>query len=71
MAGHLSGDLNGDLLVNVADLTYMLSYLFDYGPAPRIPGSVNVDGIGAVNINEVTYLTNYLFADGPAPECGE
>ena len=65
----LRGDANADGVVDIADVVYVLNYLFINGPAP-IPfeaGNVNCDGL--VDIADVVYLINYLFIDGPPPSC--
>jgi len=62
------GDANNDGIINVADVVYLINYLFIGGPEP-VPdlcvGDVNGDGI--VNISDVVYLINYLFINGPPP----
>jgi C1A family cysteine protease len=62
------GDVDGVSGINVADLTYLVNYLFRSG-SPPLPlpeaGDVNCDD--HVNIADVTYLVNYLFRDGTAP----
>jgi len=63
------GDCNGDRVINVSDVVYLINYLFIDGPAP-VPlevGDVNCDGV--VNVSDVVYLINYLFISGPAPCC--
>jgi hypothetical protein len=65
----VAGDANGDGVINVTDVVYLINYLFliPPGPAP-IPleaGDVNCDGF--VNVTDVVYLINYLFIDGPPP----
>jgi hypothetical protein len=62
----LKGDVNADGSVNVADVFYLINYLFAGGPAPLC--SSDVDGNGSVNVADVFYLINYLFASGPAPK---
>ena len=60
--------MNNDGNVNIADLTYIVAYLFGGGPEP-IPelcvGDVNGDG--GVNIADLTYIVAYLFGGGTAP----
>jgi Dockerin type I domain len=58
-------DPNGDGEVDVADLFYLITYLFEDGPAPIGGGDANGDG--DVDPADIFYLFNYLFYDGPAP----
>ncbi len=57
--------------VDVADLTYLVAYLFQGGPAPPCLEEGNVDGItgvgGPIDVADLTYLVAYLFLGGPAP----
>jgi hypothetical protein len=67
----LCGDVNRDKEISLADVVYLINYLFKNGPAP-VPvlgvGDVNCDG--TVGIVDAVYLINYLFNGGPAPgEC--
>jgi hypothetical protein len=59
------GDANGDGVVSVLDVFYVINFLFAGGPVPR--GRANVDGAGSTTVTDVFYLINYLFAGGPAP----
>jgi hypothetical protein len=63
--GNIDGDLDDQ--VNVADLTYLVDYLFFDGPAPPCLEEGDVDGSGAINVADVTYLVEYIFFGGPAP----
>jgi hypothetical protein len=63
----ICGDVNGDLVVNISDMTYMVSYLFGGGPNPVAQQAADVNCDGVVNVSDMTYLINYLFDDGPAP----
>ncbi len=69
VAKYITGDANGDRVVNVTDVIYLINYLFKGGSAP-IPvsaGDVNCDSF--VNVTDVVYLINYLFKGGPKPAC--
>jgi hypothetical protein len=59
------GDVNGNGVVDVADVFYVINYLFAGGPIPL--GRANVDGNASIDVADVFYLINYLFAGGPAP----
>jgi len=65
----LRGDANGDGVINVNDVVYLINYLFISGPAPDPleAGDVNCDG--TINVSDVVYLINYLFISGPPPGC--
>ena len=53
---------------NVADLVYLLAFMFTEGPAPRCTGNADIDGDGTgPNISDLTYLTTYMFSGGPPP----
>jgi hypothetical protein len=63
----ICGDANGNGVVGVSDVVYLVSYLFLGGdpPVPMQAGDVNLDGI--VDSADVVYLINYLFKGGPPP----
>jgi hypothetical protein len=66
---YLRGNANGDGVIDIADVVYLLNYLFISGPAsdPLEAGDANCDGV--VDIADVVYLLNYLFLGGPPPGC--
>jgi hypothetical protein len=57
--------------VDVADLTYLVGYLFQSGTAPPCEDEANVDAIvgpgGPIDVADLTYLVAYLFQAGSAP----
>ncbi len=58
--------------VDVADLTFLIAYLFQGGPSPSCPEQANVDaiitvGIG-VDVGDLAFLASYLFLSGPTPD---
>ena len=67
---YIPGDATSDCAVNIADVVYLVSYLFGGGPCPQPmkAGDVNCDCL--VNIADVVYLVNYLFGGGDPPEPG-
>jgi hypothetical protein len=65
------GDVDHQMGVNVADLTYLVAYLFQSGDEPVCVDQGNVDGIagpgGPHDVADLTYLVAYLFQGGTAP----
>ena len=63
------GDANGDGVIDISDVVYLINYLFIHGPAP-VPlaaGDATCDAV--VDASDVVYLINYLFVGGPPPGC--
>ncbi len=64
------GDINADGVgPNVADLVFLVDYLFRGGPPPPDPQVANIDQYPGVNVADLTYLVAYLFQNGPEPVC--
>lgn len=61
------GDANGDGVVTVGDLVYLVNYLYRGGdpPDPLSAGEVTCDG--TVNISDLIYLINWLYRGGIDP----
>jgi len=62
------GDVNNDKSITVSDVTYLIAYLMQGGPAPvpvRDMADANCDG--KPSIGDVVWLINYLFKGGPKP----
>jgi hypothetical protein len=63
----IPGDANGDDVVDIADVVYLINYLFIGGSAPDPMESGDVNGDGVVDVGDVLYLINYLFIGGSPP----
>ncbi len=69
------GNVDGIIMpggpVDVADVTYLVDYLFNGGAPPPCEIEGNVDGVigpgGPIDIADLTYLVAYLFSGGPEP----
>ncbi len=63
----IRGDADGNLIINVGDVTYLVAYLFKGGEPPVSiqAGDAQVDF--DVNINDLTYMVDYLFRGGSPP----
>jgi hypothetical protein len=66
---YICGDANGDELVNILDITYLIAYLYKSGPAPIHMQAADPDGSGTTNILDITYLIAFLYKGGPDPDC--
>jgi parallel beta-helix repeat protein len=63
----LAGDCNGNEVVELGDLVYLITYLYKNGPSPDplSIGDVNCDGI--VSLGDAVYLISYLYKNGKPP----
>jgi hypothetical protein len=64
----MCGNANRDKSVTIADVVYIVSYLFKGGEEPWLFMS-DADGGGGVTIADAVYLVGYLFKGGPPPKC--
>jgi hypothetical protein len=64
---YVCGDANRDGGVDIADVVYLINYLFVAGsaPIPQAAGDANHDF--RVDIADAVYMINYLFTGGPPP----
>jgi len=64
------GDANGDWLVNIQDITFIINFLYKthVPPSPLYVGDIN--GNCRINIQDISYLISYLHKNGPAPKIG-
>lgn len=61
------GDVDASGSIDVADLTYLVDYLFQSGPLPSCSEEADMDADGGVNVSDLTYIVDYLFRGGPPP----
>ncbi len=64
---YVAGDANGDNVVNIFDVTHVISFLYLSGPDPIPLDAGDANGSGIINIFDVTYLIAFLYLDGPSP----
>jgi hypothetical protein len=67
IAAFTCGDCNGDAIIDVGDVLYLINYLFIDGSAPDPIQAADVNLDGMVDIADVVYLINYLFLGGSPP----
>ncbi len=65
--GCLYGDADGDGSVTIADVVFLINYIFMGGAAPQPVSLGDADCSGSINIADCVYLINYVFSHGPAP----
>ncbi|MDH3890132.1 MAG: thrombospondin type 3 repeat-containing protein [candidate division Zixibacteria bacterium] len=63
------GNINGDMgdIVDIADLVYLVDYMFNGGPPPPVMEEADVDGSTVLDIADLVYLVDYMFSGGPPP----
>jgi hypothetical protein len=66
---YTAGDANGDDAIDVADVVYIVNFLYkgEAAPSPYLAGDANCDG--EVDLADVVYLINYLYRGGDPPPC--
>jgi hypothetical protein len=63
------GDINGDMNINILDVSTIIDYLYKDGPSPNYYYHADVDLSDNINVLDATYLINYLYKSGPEPIC--
>ncbi|UCB52841.1 MAG: dockerin type I repeat-containing protein [Candidatus Zixiibacteriota bacterium] len=67
-ASHVKpGDATADGLVNVADIVYLVNYLYRGGAEPCPPEAGDATRDSVVNVADIVYLVNYLYRGGDPP----
>lgn len=70
----MRGDVNHDgaELIDIADLLYLIDYMFTGGPEPVCFDEADIDASETepLDIGDLVYLIDFMFTGGPAPvEC--
>ncbi|MCK4224324.1 MAG: hypothetical protein KAX39_04025 [candidate division Zixibacteria bacterium] len=65
----LRGDANGDGMIDLGDVVYLINYLYEDGPAPDPLWTGDANGDEVIDLGDLVYLINYLYKDGPPPPC--
>jgi len=68
---YLPGDVDLSEAIDIADLVYVVDWMFTGGPAPIAHDAAQMDGLGEVDISDLVYIVDYMFNDGPPPVGGE
>ncbi len=67
----LRGDIDhsGVAPVDIADLVYLVDYMFNQGPVPECfdEGYIDGSGVEPIDIADLVYLVDYMFNGGPEP----
>jgi len=65
----MCGDISGDAVVNILDVTSLIVYLYKQGAPPYLMEAVDVNHDTKIDIRDITFLINYLYKGGPPPNC--
>ena len=62
-------DNNGTEEPDIADLIYMVTYMFQEGPPPACMLAIDINGdeLPDPDIADLMYLVTFMFQDGPPP----
>ena len=67
----LRGDVNhsGVPPLDIADLVYLVDFMFNAGPEPECfdEGDVDASGVEPIDIADLVYLVDFMFNAGPQP----
>jgi hypothetical protein len=64
------GDANGDGLVNIKDIIFIICYVLKGGAAPEDLNVIDVNADCIINIEDIYFLINFVYLDGPVPKYG-
>lgn len=63
----MTGDIDSSGRIDIADVLYLINWMFRGGPPPPCMDEADVDGSGQVDIADANYFVDWLFRGGPPP----
>ncbi|MDF1544558.1 MAG: hypothetical protein P1R58_05590 [bacterium] len=70
VVGFICGDTdNSGEPLNITDVTFLVAWLFQNGPAPAQLSSADCDSNGQIDISDLTCFVDYIFLGGSEPNC--
>jgi hypothetical protein len=67
-APYVNGDVDHSGYVDISDAVYLISFIFNGGPAPAPwSAALHINSDAIVDISDVVYLIAYIFTGGPPP----
>jgi hypothetical protein len=64
---YVCGDADGNDVVNVSDIVWMINFVFGTGDPPDPLAAGDVDCNGSVNVSDIVCLINFVFGTGKNP----
>ncbi len=61
------GDADGDGIIAIGDIVYLINFLYVAGAAPLDPTGSDVNCDGRLNLTDAVYLVNFIFSVGNTP----
>lgn len=61
------GDIDHNGQIDVADIDYVVTWMFAAGPEPPCLDEADVNGDGGIDISDLLHLIDYVFHEGPSP----
>lgn len=65
--GFRRGDANNDLQFNVADVVFVITYLFNSGASPLCFDAADINDDGFLDISDAIFMLLFSFSGGPPP----
>jgi len=66
----IAGDINSDGqdLPDIADLVYLVAFMFDGGPLPPCFQETDIVGQDGIKIDDLVAIASFMFQNGPPPD---